>query len=76
MSYISETIGLAQDLVERKLSQMILDSKLTGILDQGTGVLEVWEPRITDKTYEYALDSIKAMEKIVDALYTKAKQLK
>ena len=75
VSFISETIGLAQELVERKLSQMILDSKLTGILDQGAGVLEVWEPTTPDETYKHALDTIKAMEKVVDVLYKKAKRL-
>ena len=31
VSFISETIDLPQGLVEKKLSQMILDSKLTGV---------------------------------------------
>ncbi|KAL7631636.1 UNVERIFIED_CONTAM: hypothetical protein RMT77_018061 [Armadillidium vulgare] len=75
VSYISETIGLAQDVVERKLSQMILDSKLTGILDQGAGVLIVWDPVEKDMTYEHSLGTIKAMEKVVDVLYQKAKKL-
>ncbi|KAB7505606.1 26S proteasome non-ATPase regulatory subunit 11 [Armadillidium nasatum] len=75
VSYISETIGLAQDVVERKLSQMILDSKLTGILDQGAGVLIVWDPVEKDMTYEHSLGTIKAMEKVVDVLYQKAKRL-
>ncbi|KAK4290857.1 hypothetical protein Pmani_036277 [Petrolisthes manimaculis] len=75
VAYVSETIGLAQDVVERKLSQMILDSKLTGILDQGAGVLIVWDPVTKDKTYEHAIDTIKAMEKVVDVLYQKAKKL-
>merc|ERR1711970_1441220 len=74
VSYISETINLPQSLVEKKLSQMILDSKLTGILDQGTGVLEVWTATSPDKTYTHALDTIKAMEKVVDVLYQKAKK--
>merc|ERR1712179_776150 len=75
VAYVSETIGLPQDTVERKLSQMILDSKLTGILDQGAGVLIVWDAVSKDKTYEYALDTVKAMEKVVDVLYQKAKKL-
>ncbi|XP_076044940.1 26S proteasome non-ATPase regulatory subunit 11-like [Oratosquilla oratoria] len=75
VAYVSETIGLPQNTVERKLSQMILDSKLTGILDQGAGVLIVWEATTKDKTYEHALDTIKAMEKVVDVLYQKAKKL-
>jgi len=75
VSYVSETIGLPQDTVERKLSQMILDSKLTGVLDQGAGVLIVWDAISKDKTYEHALDTVKAMEKVVDVLYQKAKKL-
>merc|ERR1719290_266931 len=75
VAYVSETIGLPQDTVERKLSQMILDSKLTGILDQGAGVLIVWDAISKDKTYEHALDTVKAMEKVVDVLYQKAKKL-
>ncbi|MCL4121573.1 UNVERIFIED_CONTAM: hypothetical protein GTU68_063666 [Idotea baltica] len=75
VSYISDTIGLTQDVVERKLSQMILDSKLTGILDQGAGVLIVWDPVEKDMTYEHSLETIKAMEKVVDVLYQKAKKL-
>ena len=36
--------------VEGKLSQMILDKKLSGILDQGIGCLELFEPQSVDKT--------------------------
>jgi len=75
VSFISETIDLPQGLVEKKLSQMILDSKLTGILDQGTGVLEIWTASSPDKTYTHALDTIKEFEKVVDDLYKKAKKL-
>merc|ERR1711970_1004221 len=63
VSYISETIDLPQDFVEKKLSQMILDSKLTGILDQGTGVLEIWQPTTKDQTYSHGVDLLHHMEK-------------
>merc|ERR1712212_1083051 len=66
VAYISETIDLPQDFVEKKLSQMILDSKLTGILDQGTGVLEIWEPSEKDQTYSYGVELLQHMEKVVD----------
>jgi 26S proteasome regulatory subunit N6 len=48
---------------------------LTGILDQGAGVLIVFEEPTADKTYESALETIHSMGKVVDALYSKAKKL-
>ncbi|BFZ01295.1 hypothetical protein BsWGS_04334 [Bradybaena similaris] len=61
--------------VEKKLSQMILDKKFHGILDQGAGVLIVFEETESDKTYVIALETIQHMGKVVDALYQKAKKL-
>jgi len=75
VAYISETIDLPQEFVEKKLSQMILDSKLSGILDQGAGVLEIWKPTSKDQTYSHGEDLIFHMEKVVDMLYRKTKKL-
>lgn len=54
---------------------MILDKKFSGILDQGAGVLIIFEDIETDKTYEAALETIQSMSKVVDSLYQKAKKL-
>ncbi len=37
--------------MEPKLSQMILDKKLHGILDQGAGCIELFDEPVADKTY-------------------------
>jgi len=75
VDYISQSIKLPTQQVEKKLSQMILDKKFHGILDQGEGVLIVFEETPVDKTYETALETIHSMGKVVDTLYQKAKKL-
>lgn len=62
-------------LIEQKLSQMILDKILNGILDQGEGVLIVFEETNFDKIYETTIETIQCMGKVVDTLYKKAKKL-
>jgi len=47
----------------------------SGILDQGAGVLVVFDETPSDKTYEASLETIQSMGKVVDALYVKTKKL-
>merc|ERR1712071_229010 len=75
VSHVARVIALPVDQVEKKLSQMILDRKLSGILDQGDGVLILFEPTTTDSTYEASLETIQNLGKVVDTLYQKAKKL-
>ncbi|TRY54006.1 hypothetical protein DNTS_015562 [Danionella cerebrum] len=75
ISHIAGLIKLSKNDVERKLSQMILDKKFHGILDQGEGVLIIFEEPPVDKSYEAALETIQNMSKVVDSLYNKAKKL-
>ena len=42
VDYVADKIGLPKSEVEKKLSQMILDKKFLGILDQETGVLVIF----------------------------------
>ena len=61
--------------MENKLSQMILDKKFSGILDQGAGVLIIFDEAEIDKTYEASIDVLGHFSKVVDALYQRAKQI-
>ena len=75
VNFVSEQIKLPSLKVEQKLSQMILDKKIPGILDQGEGILIVYEENAPDKTYEVAMETINSMAKVIDTLYEKAKKL-
>lgn len=75
VEHVARSIRLPVVQVEKKLSQMILDKKLNGILDQGEGVLIVFDEFPLEKTYETVLETIHHMSKVVDTLYLKAKKL-
>jgi len=51
---------------------MILDKKLSGILDQGAGTLIVYDDAPADQTYPAALETMQGLHKVVDSLYQKA----
>jgi len=71
IAQVAKLIGLDQSLVERKLSQLILDGKFRGILDQGAGQLFVYDELPVNKTYDKSLEAIENMSKVVDSLYEK-----
>ncbi|VDO92414.1 unnamed protein product [Soboliphyme baturini] len=75
ISHIAKVISLPENQVEKKLSQMILDEKLHGILDQGEGILIIFDDVTVDKTYAAAIDTIHELNHVVDSLYRKAKKL-
>lgn len=75
VKYVAEKIELPETEVEKKLSQMILDKKFQGILDQETRVLIIFESSERDSTYDTAIETIAAMSKVVDRLYHTAQKL-
>ena len=74
-SHIATLMKLPLRQIEAKLSQMILDKKLKGILDAGAGCLILYDEAAADSTYEQALETLGNMGKVVDALYSKANLL-
>ncbi|KAI7685351.1 26S proteasome non-ATPase regulatory subunit 11 [Sarcoptes scabiei] len=75
IEHIASIIKLPVDVIEKKLSQMILDKKFSGILNQFEGVLIIFDNQPTDKTFTAALETIHSISKVVDSLYLKAKRL-
>jgi len=76
ISHVAKLISLNVETVEKKLSQMILDKKLKGILDQGNDCLIVFDDPVSDSAYPVALDVISNLGVVVDSLYNRASRLK
>ena len=72
---VAGLIKLDEAVVESKLSQMILDGKFSGILDQGSGCLVVYDKQSDDTIYQSAVDTTTWMEKVVDSLHARAAAL-
>lgn len=75
ISRIAELIELDATQVEKKLSQMILDETLSGVLSQGEGVLKLYQKDQRDETFALVLDFIEEMGGVVDSLYKKGSSL-
>lgn len=75
-TYVAKLIEMPLDAVEKKLSQMILDGKCQGILDQGKGQLIVYEQNQSDLAMEKGLKVIENMDKVVTSLFESSRALR
>lgn len=75
IAHVAELIELTLPRTQAKLSEMILDQKLNGTLDQGIGVLIVFEKEQVRSTYDNSLKTIKNTSEVLDTLYGMAKQV-
>eukprot|EP00435_Cladocopium_sp_Y103_P018147 s4496_g4.t1 len=75
ITHVAELIELPLVRTQAKLSEMILDQKLNGTLDQGVGVLIVFDQEQVSSSYDNSLKTIKNTSEVLDTLYGQAKQL-
>ncbi len=73
IAHVAKLINMTVPVVERKLSQMILDKKVSGILDQGQGILEIFVAKPEDDSYTSGMSIIGNMSEVVDTLMTRGK---
>merc|ERR1711937_524709 len=72
VEHVAKLIKLPLDRVQAKLSEMILDKKLLGTLDQGQGALLLYDQDEMNGLYGSTLTSIKNTQEVLDSLYKKA----
>lgn len=76
IEHVATLIEMPLDIVEKKLSQMILDGNLNGILDQGKGQLIVYEEGEKDLAMEKGLQVIASMDNVVTSLFGRSHKLR
>lgn len=75
LTHVAQMINLPVEQVEKKLSQMILDGKFNGILEQKLGHLIIYEAASADINYTRTQEVISNMTHVVDALSGRAKRI-
>lgn len=75
IDFVTKTIGLPYNEILLKLSQMILDKKINGILDQGRGSLILYEETKVNPYLEKTLGTFKNLDKVVEALNKKVRSI-
>jgi len=75
LEFIAKQIDLPLVLIQQKLSEMILDKKFHGILDQGAGDLIIYDEMPSDDVYIGTLSTIDELTHVVNRLYSKSGRL-
>jgi 26S proteasome regulatory subunit N6 len=76
LARLAAVLDLPVSQIEAKCSQLILDGKLDGIIDQGTGCLIVHDTHVANELYIDANQVIKNLDEAVSNLFLKAARLR
>jgi len=71
LAHVTQKVKLDMAAVESKLSQMILDKRLNGTIDQANSCLIVFEDDHPDNAYPAALATVENFSTVIDALVDK-----
>ena len=75
IDHVAKLLKLTPDRVQSKLSDMILDNKLKGTLDQGIGVLILFADEEFGSLYDDLLATIDNTSNCIDSLFEKSKTI-
>jgi len=75
VSYVAEAIELPRERTIQKLSEMILDGKLDGTLDESGGVISLLPSVKIQPTYDNIIEVIKNSSQVMDCLSEAASRL-
>lgn len=73
---MANQISLPVDRVLMKLSEMILDEKIRGTLDQGRNCLIVFEEDEPTEMFDHAITTFNNLDQVLDSLYEKTQKFK
>ena len=76
IDYVADQISLPVDRVLMKLSEMILDEKIKGTLDQGRNCLIIFEEEEPTEMFDYAIETFNNLDQVIDSLYEKSQKFK
>lgn len=76
IDYVAQQIDMPMERVLTKLSEMILDEKIRGTLDQGRNCLILYEEDEPTEMFDHSLTIFSNLESVLDSLYDKTQKFK
>ncbi|CAD8121564.1 unnamed protein product [Paramecium sonneborni] len=73
IDYITQRMSIDVEIIQRKLSELILDKKIDGTLDQGNDCLILFDTVKHDNLYQHSLSLINNLNGVVDKLFDRVK---
>lgn len=76
IKYLADKLKIEEDIIERKIGEMILDEKLLGSLDQENGILILFEKKEVDTLFSDSLEVFDNINYALDELSIRSEKLK